>query len=264
MLTITMKYQIDAKIIKNEQIEGGYFEIILTAKKIAQNAKPGQFVQMKVDKSLNPLLRRPFGLSFADKKEGEIGIIYQVRGKGTEILSQRKINETLSVIGPLGNGFWLEPNVKSVALIAGGSGVGPLIFLAQAMTDTTSRVKIFSFLGARSKNLLVGQKELQRYSDKVYLSTDDGSAGHYGFITDILEKKCLTHQIEQIITVGPMPMMQKVAVIGQRLNIPTQVSLEEKMACGFGACLGCVVKLKDGEYHMVCKDGSIFKGEDVV
>jgi len=270
-----MKYHIKSPIIKNQKIAPELFELILKAPEIAKTCKPGQFVQIKVTDDLNPLLPRPFSLSSADTKTDCIAVIYKIIGKGTQILSQRRKGEMLTVTGPLGNSFWIEPDVKHVALIAGGTGIGPILFLAKTLRNSAITKKnpnyqlsiinyhIFAFLGARSKNLLCGYEQLKNYCEQIFCSTDDGSCGHQGFVTDLIEDKCQKLKIDQIIAVGPIPMMKKVVRIAQKLQIPSLISLEERMACGFGICMGCAIKLTDGKYHLACCDGPVFKGEDV-
>lgn len=255
-----MKYLLKSPIVKNQKIAPEHFELILKAPEIAKTGKPGQFVQIKITDDLNPLLPRPFSLSDADAKTGCIAVIYKIIGKGTQILSQRRKGEILTVTGPLGNGFWLEPNVKHVALIAGGTGIGPILFLAKTLYNS---YYIFAFLGARSKNLLCGYEQLKNYCEQIFCSTDDGSYGRQGFVTDLIEDKCQKLKIDQIIAVGPILMMKKVVSIAQKLLIPSLVSLEERMACGFGICMGCAIKLADDKHHLACCDGPVFKGEDI-
>lgn len=255
-----MKYLLKSPIVKNQKIAQEHFELILKAPEIAKIGKPGQFVQIKITDDLNPLLPRPFSLSNVDVKTGCISVIYKIIGKGTQILSQRRKGEILTAAGPLGNGFWLEPNVKQVALIAGGTGIGPILFLAKTLCNS---YRIFAFLGARSKNMLCGYEQLKNYCEQIFCSTDDGSYERQGFVTDLFEKKCQKFKIDQIIAVGPIPMIKKVVRIAHKLQIPSLISLEERMACGFGICMGCAVKLADGKHHLACCDGPVFRGEDV-
>lgn len=266
-----MKYILKSPIIKNNEIAPEHFELILKAPEIAKTGKPGQFIQIKVTDNLNPLLPRPFSLSSADAKTGCITVIYKIIGKGTQILSQRRKGEMLTVTGPLGNSFWIEPDVKHIALVAGGTGIGPILFLAKTLNKNLIceagrkyPISTFAFLGARSKNLLCGHEQLKNHCEQLFCSTDDGSYGHQGFITDLIENNCQQLKINQIIAVGPILMMKKVVRIAQKLQIPSLVSLEERMACGFGICMGCAVKLADGKHHLACCDGPVFRGEDVM
>lgn len=229
----------------------------IKAQEIAEEAKPGQFITVACGG--DTYLKRPMGIFYADEKTGEIGFIYQVYGKGTKILNTRLAGEKLEVLGPLGNSFCIEDGAKSVALVGGGTGIGPMIFCA-------SRIKtqdVFSFIGARSKGILCGEDEIGRWSKKVFVSTDDGSKGHKGFVTDLLEDFLERQKVGQVLTCGPKQMMKIVADIAAKNSVPCQVSLEEHMACGFGACLGCACETKQGEYKMVCKDGPVFRAEDI-
>ncbi|MEK9165720.1 MAG: dihydroorotate dehydrogenase electron transfer subunit [Patescibacteria group bacterium] len=257
-----MKYLLKAPVIKNNKIAPELFELILKAPEIAKSSKPGQFVQIKVTDDLNPLLPRPFSLSYANTKTDCIAVIYKIIGKGTQILSQRQKGEILTVTGPLGNSFWIEPGVKHIALIAGGTGIGPIIFLTKILHNKTT-YQTFAFLGARSKKMLYGYEQLKNYCEQIFCSTDDGSYGRQGFVTDLFEEKCQKLKIDQVIAVGPIPMMKKVVIIAHKLHISSLISLEERMACGFGICMGCAVKLADGKHHLACCDGPVFRGEDV-
>ncbi|HCC50314.1 MAG TPA: dihydroorotate dehydrogenase electron transfer subunit [Candidatus Jacksonbacteria bacterium] len=255
------KHLESAKILSIRKIATDNFKLTLEAPKIAETAIPGQFVQLKVDHSLNPLLPRPLGISFANPKKGRLELIFKVVGRGTQILAESKKGAMIYITGPLGNGFWLEPDVKRVAIVAGGTGIGPILFLAKKWAEN---VNLFGFLGARRNDLLCGHLELARYCKRVDCATDDGSFGYKGLITELLQKKISEYQIQQVIACGPLPMMKAAVAVAQNLNLPSQVSLEERMACGTGICLGCAVKLADDKYHTVCTDGPVFRGNAVV
>ena len=263
MYATHMKYSIKATIKANTEIAQGHFELIMEAPEIAKTGKPGQFIQIKLDKSLNPLLPRPMGLSFLDEKQGCIGVIYKIAGYGTSLLQKKIPNQKLIVTGPLGNSFTIYEGVKNIALIAGGTGIGPILLLSEHVKATMPHMLAYCFLGARSKPLLCGKERLNTNCVQTYFATDDGTEGHYGVITDILLEKCKEHGIKQIIAVGPTPMMQKAVAVAKKLGIRSEVSLEERMACGFGICLGCAAKLKDDKFHMICVDGPIFNGDEV-
>ena len=258
-----MKYHLSCTIVQNTSIVPQHYELIVTAPDIARLAKPGNFVQIKVDYSLNPLLPRPMGISYIDKKKGLIGVIYKIFGKGTTALSHKKPGENVILTGPLGNSFCLDEKISTVAFVAGGTGVGPILLLADNWSKEYPNLTIFVFLGARTKKLFIGLDRLEKKCSKVYSATDDGSFGHHGFITDILEKSCTENGIQHIFAVGPIYMMKKAFDIGKNLGLTVDVSLEERMACGFGVCLGCACKMKDGKYHMICIDGPIVNAYNV-
>ena len=213
----------------------------------------------------NPLLRRPFSFHKIDKKGFEL--LYKVVGKGTKILSERKKGKTLSVLGPLGNGFNILSAKRyplNAILIAGGTGVAPLLALAGQLK--TYNLELITFLGARTKNHLLCEKDFKKLKAKVYTATEDGSKGYKGVVTDLLKQRLRTTNDERRTTIyacGPKPMLKEVWRLAKSKKIPCEVSLEENMACGTGACLGCAVETKDG-YKMVCKDGPIFDAGDIV
>ncbi len=252
--------QIKAKITYNKKIKGNYFHIALKAPGIALEAKPGQFVDIKVSDSCEPLLRRPFGIHKV--KGTEIESLYEVVGPATQALSRRKAGEYLDIIGPLGNGF--TPAVKKGALnilVAGGMGVAPLVFLAERLKKNKNLVLI----GAKTKEQVVCVKEFKDLECGTRVATDDGSAGFKGYVSGLLEKILSgTHSPESAVyACGPSPMLKEVSRVAKKYNIPAQVSLEEHMACGVGACLGCATKTKSG-FKRVCKEGPVFNSDEII
>lgn len=260
--------QIKAKIIANRQLTEEYFKIFLHPSEIAEVAKPGQFIEIKVADSYEPLLRRPFSIHRIRGKNLEI--LYEVVGKGTGILSQKKQGECLDVIGPLGNGFTLIPNTHNLAsiLVAGGIGIAPLLFLAEELvrsqkSEVTS--KFLVLIGAKTKAEILCEKEFKELGCEVKISTDDGSKGFKGKVTDLLKYllSTMNYELSTIYACGPHLMLKEISRISQKYDIPAQISLDEHMACGIGACLGCVVKTKEG-YQRVCQEGPVFKAEQIV
>jgi len=275
--------QIKVKIISNSRLSGNYWYLEFESGLIAQHAIAGQFVNIKVIDGLEPLLRRP--LSIHAVKGKKAGVIYEILGKGTQILSTRKPGEFLDILGPLGNGFnYLAPKAQHLTpiLIAGGMGVAPMVFLAEKLKLSKPLVLI----GARSQNQIICLKEFKALGCEVELATDDGSVGFKGRVTDLLrivleripletrQKRrsavasgnlFLTGQAKRVelFSCGPHPMLKAVAQIAGEHKINAQLSLEEHMACGIGACLGCVVATKAG-YKTVCKDGPVFSSEELV
>lgn len=253
------------EIISNQKAGYNYFEIIIDAPEIVKKAQPGQFVMVKTADSSDPLLRRPLGVHKAQGKR--ITLLYEIIGKGTRLLSQKKPGEKLDVIGPLGNGFDLRTTHdarRTTILVAGGMGVAPLVFLAQKLI----KQKPLVLLGAKTKNHILCAREFKKFGCQVKITTDDGSAGFKGRVTDLL-KSILTNQRAykptnlRIYACGPRPMLKEVSNISKEYNILAQISLEEHMACGIGACLGCVVETRAG-YKRVCKEGPVFDAEKII
>jgi dihydroorotate dehydrogenase electron transfer subunit len=205
---------------------------------------------------------------------GGIEVLYEVVGKGTESLSAAKQGEYLDVIGPLGNGFVL--NAKryplNAILIAGGMGVAPLVALAENLAHSVQRIadrkkaKTYILIGGCSKEHILCEQEFKKLGCGVMVSTEDGSKGKKGLVTDLL--KDLLNAIRYplnatIYACGPAAMLKTVAKIAEAKRVPCQVSMEEHMACGVGVCLGCPVKVKNGGYKMVCKDGPVFDAKEI-
>ncbi len=226
-------------------------------------AQPGQFVMLRVSENLDPLLARPFGI-YSLPSRSSIELVYRVVGKGTALLTQRKAGSPLNILGPIGNGFPLPEKSTTPVLIAGGSGFPPLHFFS---LKAGSRAQLF--IGARNKDCLPPIRILKSFRDivaKVHLATDDGSAGKQGVTTDLLsafltamERK--THLV--LYACGPYAMLSAVGRIAAMHSLPCYVSMEERMACGVGACMGCSVGMKTGEYKRVCKDGPVFASQDI-
>ena len=234
------------------------YRLTLQAPRIAAQARPGQFVMVRVSDGLDPLLRRPFSIhrSFAD---GNISLLFKVIGKGTDMLARRCIGDQLDLVGPLGNGFDF-PGEGPVCLIGGGMGIAPLLFLAEQLHMTGRETRDdHVLLGARNKDeLALLADEFSSLGYTVQLATDDGSIGHKGFIPDLLD--FILPEMILVYTCGPHLMMKNVVRQCLQAEVNCQVSLETHMACGVGACLGCTVNGKRGLIH-VCKQGPVFKAE---
>jgi len=248
-----MQKPIKAKVVEKKFIGEDVFILGLHQPLLLQECRPGQFVNVRCSPFYEPLLRRPLSIFDIDKEKGELSLLIRIVGKGTKLLSQLEKGDELDVLGPLGNSFPYE-NYENPLLIAGGIGVAPLHFLAKTLDQPT-----FIF-GAKSKDELYALDELKRLA-KVLVFTEDGSEGERGLATDKLPKLIPEHDV--IFACGPVGMLREVARIAKKMGIPSFLSLEERMACGFGACLGCGVRTRDG-YKRVCKDGPIMPGEEVI
>ena len=257
--------QIEAKILKNEKIGPGFYRMRVESGYLAANSKPGQFVEVRCSDKTDPLLRRPIGVNRVVK--GGIELLYEVVGKGTEIVSGMKKNDLCDVIGPLGNGFDIASRPGISILVAGGNGVAPLLFLAEELAKKKKTVHVL--IGGCSKSHILCEKDFKRSGANVSISTEDGSEGCKGVVTCLLNDLLCSSDTDAktrstIYACGPVGMLKAVSRIAHDRRIPCQVSLEERMACGVGACLGCPVKVRTAHtYKMVCKDGPVFNAEEI-
>lgn len=246
------------KVSENINIKGNYYLIKIETAYIAKKSRPGNFVMTAVSTASDPLLKRPFGIFRAEPPY--IWLYYEVVGKGTELLSQKKKNDQLTVLGPLGNSFpGLEK--KNILLVAGGRGIAPLFYAAE---DYASRNKVFLIYGAKSAadlNLLDQVESLPLSG--TYLYTDDGSAGKKGFVTAEIREIIAAQKIDVTISCGPDAMFASLYKELKGLEVENYASLEAIMGCGFGICYSCAVKSVSGDYKKVCADGPVFKLEDI-
>ena len=218
----------------------------------------GQFLHVACGHSR--LLRRPISVAcvLADEPENTAALIFEVKGEGTRWLANRKVGDQVDVLGPLGNGFSVEEGGRYL-LVGGGIGTPPLLGYAEAFRENAVAV-----LGFRSADRVILEDRYREACKEVYLCTDDGSAGRHGFVDaqvrDILEKD---KGFTAILACGPRPMLKSVAKVAAEYGVPCQVSMEERMACGVGACLGCAIQMADGTMRHVCKDGPVFDAREV-
>lgn len=258
-----MPYREKGYVIANKQLSEGLYEMEFISPHISSECQPGQFVHIKTGYDNEPLLRRPFSLCDVDKQLGSIRLLYKKVGKGTSLLADIKPKEFIDVLGPLGRGFSLPESPQKVLLVGGGVGIAPLIYLARVLKKNKCQVRVLH--GAESRKELVGLDILKKIGVEFMPATTDGSCGFRGLVTDLLCTKIDVEQVDYIYTCGPEPMMAAIARFAKEKGIPGEVSLEEYMACGIGACLGCARKLKakDLEYKKICQDGPVFSMEDV-
>ncbi|MDW7672914.1 MAG: dihydroorotate dehydrogenase electron transfer subunit [Bacillota bacterium] len=261
-----MWQQRNTEIVKHEEIMENHFLLTLIAPEIIEEVKPGQFINVRATKQLDPLLRRPISIFGADSSKGELSIVYRVVGRGTEMLSKKKAGELLDIIGPLGNGFLLPPNDPNhVLVIGGGIGLAPLQFLVRTLINDGHKVTLIA--GLRNKEQLPLLELFPKTGVELIITTDDGSFGKQGIVTEVSADLLKESNISMLYSCGPEAMLAAVAKQAHGLNIPCQVSVERTMACGVGACLGCVCELKkDNElkYAHVCQDGPVFWGNEVI
>ena len=255
-----------AKLVKKEQLKSDIFKYSVEAPDIVKDAKQGQFIEIRVSDNVEPFLRRPISIHNMNKENGILEFIFQVKGKGTKILSEKVEGDLIDLIGPLGHGTFEYNNFQNIAIIGGGIGVFPLYELAKNAKNDGKNVNIY--LGFRSKDFVVLEDDFKELANKLVLTTDDGSYSEKGFAIDFLKKDVEDGKINCIFACGPLPMLKAVRNYAIEKNIPCQISLEEKMGCGLGVCLGCAVKTAESssekpEYVHVCKAGPVFEAKDV-
>lgn len=249
------------KIVSQEEIGKNIFSMWLQADHMAANAKPGQFLSLYT-RDGSKLLPRPISICEIDRENGRIRLVYRVTGKntGTEAFSRLHPGVTIETLGPLGNGFPLkEAEGKKMFLIGGGIGIPPMLETAKELNADKTVV-----LGYRDELFL--KDEFEKYAD-VYVATEDGSAGTRGNVLDAIRENALKADV--IFACGPTPMLRALKNFAEENNITCWISMEERMACGIGACLACVCKSKDIDSHSqvhnkrVCKDGPVFLSTEV-
>jgi len=256
-----MPNQVFAKLVKKEKLLEGLYKFSVEAKEIVDIAKPGNFVEIKVNENLDPFLRRPISIYNIDKENGILEIIFRVQGKGTEILSRKKEEDLIDIIGPLGYGTFKFEGYKNIAILGGGIGVFPLYELAK---EASKSATVNTYLGFRNKEAVVLEKEFDKVSNKLIITTDDGSYKIHGFAINELKKDIEDNKIDAIFACGPLPLLKAAQSLVKEKNIPCQISLEEKMGCGLGVCLGCAVEVVTGGYEHVCKQGPVFDSNKVI
>jgi dihydroorotate dehydrogenase electron transfer subunit len=267
--------QFKSMLLSNVEVSPSYFRMRMTAPPSIVDSQPGQFVMLRVNPAIDPLLRRPFGVfdlgtfetEFTDcGKQSYMEILYKVVGKGTAMLSSLHRGDHLDVLGPLGKGFTAGDPAGEKLLVGGGVGLAPLYYLARELVKES---KVNLFAGGRNKEDVLCITEFERLGVETYVATDDGTLGSRGLVTEVFEQQLSKARPgSTIFACGPFPMLKAVALLAEKYSVPCQVSLEAYMACGVGACLGCVVKGKNHsdatpDYRCVCKDGPVFDSRDL-
>ena len=247
------KYILDLTVTENLRLHANYVLLKLTSSSLLPEMLPGQFAEIRVDGSPATFLRRPISINYIDKERNEVWFLIQLVGEGTKHLGEAKIGDKINVILPLGNSFTMPQKTSNkLLLVGGGVGTAPMLYLGQQLAAKGHKPTFL--LGARSDKDLLQLEQFTTYGD-VYTTTEDGSHGERGYVTQhsILNKV----DFEQIYTCGPKPMMMAVAKYAQNHRIDCEVSLENTMACGIGACLCCVENTTEG-HLCVCTEGPVF------
>lgn len=268
-----MAIQTNGIVVKSERIKSLYFLLEISCPPIANQIKPGQFIMLKISDGSSPLLRRPFSVfqsyptNHPEKKNrGRFIILYKKVGKGTQKMTEFKMGQKVDLIGPLGNGFTLPapPSSKTI-FIGGGVGIVSLYPLGEALGRPNAMV----FIGGKTKNDILCVEEFRRLKSKTYIATEDGSLGYEGTVIDLFlsqKGKFKNDDSCSLYSCGPAEMLKELARVIESSHFYCEVSLEARMACGFGACWGCVVKTNDSEtpYQRVCKEGPVFNLKNIV
>ena len=279
-----MSQLVKVEIAGNSSPAPNIYVLELFAPTLAENARPGQFLHIRCAEGNDPLLRRPVSIHAVNRGTGLVRIMFQVVGRGTEMLARRQ-DGLLDVMGPLGHGFtWGQErqrrantapaavnggitNPGGIIVVGGGIGAAPLFFLLQELAATQAAPRVKVLLGARSADQLLTVELVAALSFKVQTATDDGSAGLHGLVTDLLAEE-LRQKTEYVYACGPAPMLKAVCTLLDHAKVPGEVSLEERMACGVGACLSCVCRVREPggveNYQRACVDGPVFSAAEVV
>lgn len=247
------KHILDLRVVSAERIHDKYVLLKLTDDQPLPPMLPGQFVEVRIDGSPSTFLRRPISIHYIDKVQNQLWLLVATVGDGTRWLATLHAGDSLNCVLPLGNGFTMDgaPGDK-ILLVGGGVGTAPLLYMGAELK--ASGIEPVFLLGARSAKDLLMLDEFKKYG-RVYVTTEDGSEGEKGFVTN---HSILTQErFARIATCGPTPMMKAVARFAREADVDCEVSLENLMACGLGACLCCVEKTTEGNL-CVCKDGPVF------
>jgi len=253
-----------AKVLEAESW-GDYHLLRVGSPAVGRDARPGQFVMVKACETTVPLLRRP--LSLHDAGPSTVDLFFRTAGEGTRVLSRKRPGETLDLLGPLGKGYTLSGRLKGrkTWLVGGGRGIAPLYFLGRELLALGAKVAVL--YGGRSRDDLPLVDEFESAGLAVLPSTDDGSLGFHGLVSELLRRELGRGRADRLYACGPDAMMKAVAGLADAAGIPAEYSLEAMMGCGIGACWGCVHRIRDGSgdgWVKICEEGPVFPGERVV
>ena len=253
------KYLLDLQVVENARLAPNFTLLKLRASEPLPEMLPGQFAEIRVDDAPNTFLRRPISINFVDRALNDVWFLIQLVGEGTKRLSRLQLGEKVNVLLPLGNGFALpKSQEEKLLLVGGGAGTAPMLYFGEQLKKMG--VTPTFLLGARTKDMLLQLDEFGKYGE-VYATTEDGSFGEQGFVTQhsVLQNR----RFDRICCCGPKPMMVSVAKYAKSQGITCEVSLENKMACGLGACLCCVENTTAG-HVCVCTEGPVFNINDLL
>lgn len=251
-----------ARVIYQEDLAGDAFLLTLEAPELATAAQPGQFAMIGCGTGYDPFLRRPLSIHRVQRSVGTVSFLYRVRGQGTERLAARRPGELISLLGPMGRGFRFAGNSKRALLVGAGIGVAPLLFLAETLMGLNWTLTFL--IGARTRSGIFRCSAFEHYGT-VQVSTDDGSRGRRGSVLDLFQEVVGKGSYSQIYACGPQPVLAAVQRVSLKQGIPAQLSLEERMACGLGACMGCTCQgTEPSRMLRVCAEGPVFDTDEVI
>ncbi|MGB5986075.1 MAG: dihydroorotate dehydrogenase electron transfer subunit [Desulfobacterales bacterium] len=257
-----------SQILWNEPLGAGYYRLGLRCQGDLSSARPGQFIMLQVAEGKDPLLKRPFSIHRLSQsyRPAEMEILYKTVGRGTHLMRRLAPGMGTEILAPLGRGFKVPLGLKRIYIAAGGIGVAPMGFLVDSLISRGySPRQLHIFLGARSREDLIGAEDFRRQGLRVHLTTDDGSAGDQCLITDPLAGAVRSERPDLLLACGPNPMLACILGIAETHQLSCQVSVEAHMACGVGACLGCAIPSRglDRAYLHVCLNGPVFPAEQI-
>ena len=244
-----------ASVVALKPLTDDIVSLVLAAPDIARTAQPGHFVAVRAGQTEAPLLRRPFSIAAGDGEKC-LTLIFRVIGVGTTLLAAKRPGETLDVIGPLGRPFEIHDDRPAV-LVAGGLGIPPIAFLARVLKGRG--VPATLYYGVRTRSELAALDDAADHVGRLVVSTDDGTAGHRGVISEVVGREISGDC--RVYACGPRPLLDVLIRLARERHIPTQLSFEQQMACGVGACMGCSIATARG-YQRVCSEGPVFPAED--
>ncbi|MBN1481404.1 dihydroorotate dehydrogenase electron transfer subunit [candidate division KSB1 bacterium] len=236
---------------------------------LSHGVSAGQFLEIKVPQCSDILWRRPFSIHNIDPENDLVHVLFHAIGRGTTVLSMLEIGEGVEILGPLGNHFHYDEHLEEAIVVAGGLGIAPFMLMKRELRQRDIKMQLF--YGVNSSDHFCALDQFADYAT-LHLSTDDGSRGYHGVVTDMLIpylENLSENASKSLFVCGPTPMLRTVQTIAQQYNIAAQVSVETIMACGFGACVGCAVPMKHPvpgkkEYYLACKDGPVFHMHEIV
>ena len=249
-------------IIEKTAISAGIYSYVILCPDVAEEARPGQFVHIKVE---GFTLRRPISICDIDRRNGSIRIVFEIRGHGTAKITDSNVGDNIDMIAPLGNGFTLIENIASdrrIITVGGGIGVAPLLGAAKVFRESATAI-----IGFRSYAQIILANDFKQNDVHVITCTDDGSVGVKGSVVEPLKAELAKNDVDMVYACGPQPMLAAIVQICEKENIPCELSLEQRMGCGVGACAVCacgITREQKESMLMVCKDGPVFKGEEVL